>query len=104
MSLVTETNQQYYQGAQVFVVEDAAGQTDFKTSFNTNLVFGSFDPTITNYALNNFKIYISATGLPNSFTEYTTAYRVNDDTISLGTPAVPVSLAQGTYLVVQLKT
>ena len=104
MSLVTETNQQYYQGAQVFVVEDAAGQTDFKTSFNTNLVFGSFDPTITNYALNNFKIYISATGLPNSFTEYTTAYRVNDDTISLGTTAVPVSLAQGTYLVVQLKT
>ena len=103
MSLVTETNQQYYQGAQVFVVEDAAGQTDFKTSFNTNLVFGSFDPTITNYALNNFKIYISATGLPNSFTEYTTAYRVNDNTISLGTPAVPVSLAQGTYLVVQLK-
>ena len=101
MSLVTETNQQYYQGAQVFVVEDAAGQTDFKTSFNTNLVFGSFDPTITNYALNNFKIYISATGLPNSFTEYTTAYRVNDDTISLGTTAVPVSLAQGTYLVVQ---
>jgi len=104
MSLVTETNQQYYQGAQVFVVEDAAGQTDFKTSFSTNLVFGSFDPTITNYALNNFKIYISATGLPNSFTEYITAYRVNDDTISLGTTAVPVSLAQGTYLVVQLKT
>ena len=42
--------------------------------------------------------------MPNSFTEYTTAYRVNDDTISLGTTAVPVSLAQGTYLVVQLKT
>ena len=104
MSLVTETNQQYYQGAQVFVVESATGQTDFKTSFNTDLVFGSFDPTITNYALNNFKIYTSATGLPNSFTEYITSYRVSDDTISLGTTAVPVSLTQGTYLVVQLKT
>ena len=104
MSLVTETNQQYYQGAQVFVVESATGQTDFKTSFNTDLVFGSFDPTITNYALNNFKIYTSATGLPNSFTEYITAYRVANDTISLGTTAAPVSLAQGTYLVVQLKT
>ena len=104
MSLVTETNQQYYQGAQVFVVESATGQTDFKTSFETNLVFGSFDPAITNYALNNFKIYTSATGLPDSFTEYTTAYRVSNDTISLGTVAVPVSLAQGTYLVVQLKT
>ncbi len=104
MSLVTETNQQYYQGAQVFVVENAAGQTDFKTSFETNLVFGSFDPTITNYALNNFKIYTSATGLPNSFTEYITAYRVSNDTISLGTTAVPASLTQGTYLVVQLKT
>ena len=104
MSLVTETNQQYYQGAQVFVVENATGQTDFKTSFETNLVFGSFDPTITNYALNNFKIYTSTTGLPDSFTEYTTAYRVSSDTISLGTIAAPVSLTQGTYLVVQLKT
>ena len=104
MSLVTETNQQYYQGAQVFVVESATGQTDFKTSFNTDLVFGSFDPTITNYALNNFKIYTSATGLPNSFTEYITAYRVSDDTISLGTTAAPVSLTQGAYLVIQLKT
>ena len=74
MSLVTETNQQYYQGAQVFVVESATGQTDFKTSFNTDLVFGSFDPTITNYALNNFKIYTSATGLPNSFTEYLASF------------------------------
>ena len=104
MSLVTETNQQYYQGAQVFVVESATGQTDFKTSFETNLIFGSFDPTITNYALNNFKLYHSTNGLTYNFTEYTTAYRVNDDTISLGTTAVPVSLAQGTYLVVQLKT
>ena len=104
MSLVTETNQQYYQGTQVFLVESAAGQTDFKTSFNTDLIFGSFDPTITNYALNNFKIYTSLTGLPGSFTEYTTDYRVSDNTISLGTALAPVSLAQGSYLVVQLKT
>ena len=59
MSLITETNQQYYQGAQIFVVPATATGQEFTTTFNTDLVFGSFDPTITNYALNNFKLYTS---------------------------------------------
>ena len=37
--LITETNQQYYQGAQVFISDGSASQT-FTTTFNTNLVFG----------------------------------------------------------------
>lgn len=104
MSLVTETNQQYYQGAQPFLVSDAAGQSSFVTNFNTNLVFGSYDNTETNYALNNFKLYTSATGLPGDFTEYTSQYEVNNNTIYIGTQAVPVLLPQNTYVVVQLKT
>ena len=72
MSLVTETNQQYYQGAQVFLAVTA--QKDFIATFETNLVFGSEDPTNTNYALNNFKLYKSQTGLPGSFTEITSGY------------------------------
>ena len=104
MSLVTETNQQYYQGAQPFLVSDAAGQSSFVTNFNTNLVFGSYDNTETNYALNNFKLYTSSNGLPGNFTEYTSQYEVNNNTIYIGTQAAPVLLPQNTYVVVQLKT
>lgn len=99
-----ETNQQYYQGAQPFLVTDVAGQSSFVTTFNTDLVFGSYDNTETNYALNNFKLYTSTTGLPGSFTEYTSQYEVSNNTIYIGTKAVPVLLPQNTFVVVQLKT
>jgi len=99
MASITETNQQYYQGAQIFVVPATATEQEFTTTFNTDLVFGSFDPTITNYALNNFKLYTSATGLPGSFTEYTSAYTVTSNTIK-----VTDSLTANHYLIVQLKT
>ena len=99
MSLIIETNQQYYQGAQIFVVPATATGQEFTTTFNTDLVFGSFDPTITNYALNNFKLYTSTTGLPGSFTEYTSAYTVTSNTIK-----VTGSLTANHYVVVQLKT
>ena len=59
MALITETNQQYYQGSQGFrgAANGAAGQ-EFTTTFDTNLVFGSFDPTNANYTLNNFYVII----------------------------------------------
>jgi hypothetical protein len=62
MSLVTETNQQYYQGAQGFRGNSNGddGQV-FTTTFDTDLVFGSYDPNDINYTLNNFKIYTSTT-------------------------------------------
>ena len=79
MALITETNQQYYQGAQPFLVTNAAGQSSFVTNFNTDLVFGDYDPTATNYALNNFKLYTSSTGLPGSFTEYILKFEVENN-------------------------
>jgi len=96
-----ETNQQYYQGAQPFLVTDAAGQTAFPTTFDTDLIFGSSDPTDIDYALNNFKVYTSTTGLPGSFTEYTSTYTVSNNTINFpgGSP-----IPQNSYVVVQLKT
>jgi hypothetical protein len=100
MSLVTETNQQYYQGAQGFRgvgVAPFSNQT-FITTFDTDLVFGSYDPSNINYTLNNFKIYTSATGLPGSWTEYTSQYTVNDNTIT-----IVGNLAADVFLVVQLK-
>lgn len=99
MSLITETNQQYYQGAQPFLIPTTGSDQKFITSFDTDLVFGSFDPTEVNYALNNFKVYTSPSGLPGSFTEYTSAYTVSDNTIT-----VTGSLTQNHFLIVQLKT
>ena len=89
-------NQQYYAGAQGFTVENALGQTDFTFTFDTNIVFGSFDPTAVDYALNNFKLYSSTDGI--TYTEYITSYTVTGNTIKLG-----VALAQNSVLVCQLK-
>ena len=102
MGLITETNQQYYQGAQQFIADGASGS--FVTTFDTNLILGSFDPTDVDYALNNFKLFTSATGLPGSFIEYNTSYLVLNNTIVLGTVAVPVIPTVGTYFVIQLKS
>ena len=93
--LITETNRQYYEGAQGFIAD---GPNQYVTTFNTDLVFGSWDPNEINYALNNFKLYTSPTGLPGSFEEYLLEYSVVDNTI-----AIADALAIGTYVVVQLK-
>ena len=58
--LITETNQQYYAGAQGFV---STNQNTFTFTFDTQLVFGSWDPADVDYALNNFKLYASTTGI-----------------------------------------
>ena len=96
MGVINETNQQYYAGAQGFTVENALGQTDFTFTFDTNLVFGSFDPTEVDYALNNFKLYSSADGI--TYTEYTASYTVTGNTVKL-----LVALPQNSVLVCQLK-
>ena len=55
MSLITETNQQYYEGAQGFI---GTGRTkSFTATFNTDLVWFTALSTDVNYALNNFKLY-----------------------------------------------
>ena len=96
MGLITETNQQYYQGAQGFRGDNA--KLSFKTTFDTDLVLGSFDPNNTNYTLNNFKLYTSSTGLPGSYSEYITTFTVVDNAVTF-----PVAPATGLYIVVQLK-
>lgn len=95
--LITETNRQYYAGAQTFVGDGS--EDGFTTTFNTNLVFYSYDPNDANYALNNFKLYTSSTGAPDSFTEYVDEYTVTNNTISF----VGYTPADGEYIVVQLK-
>ena len=98
MGLITETNQQYYAGVQKFLAATALGGQVFTTTFDTNLVFGSFNPLAINYALNNFKLYTAAPGVL-TYTEYTDAFTVNGDAITI-TAAIPLN----TSIVVQLKT
>jgi len=98
MSLITETNQQYYQGAQPFLA--AVDQTEFLTTFNTDLVFGSEDPSNVDYALNNFKLYASANGLPGNFIEVTTGYNVIGNTVIFDVAPE----ATTPYIIVQLKS
>ena len=78
MALITETNQQYYQGAQGFRGDGTIGP--FTTTFDTSLVFtdvNSWNPANANYALNNFKIYTSTTGFPGSWSEYLLQYELS---------------------------
>jgi len=95
--LITETNEQYYAGAQRFLL---GAESKVTTTFNTDLVFGSYDPSDPNYALNNFKVYISADGLPGNYDEFTGSYTVTGNTIEFTGATAP---GAGKYIAVQLK-
>jgi len=61
--LITETNRQYYAGAQQFTVPATAVNQTFTSTFDTNLVVGTgnySDPGTLGYNVNNFKIFTSA--------------------------------------------
>ena len=98
MGLITENNEQYYSGSQKFIVPGDAPNQQFTTTFNTNLVFGSYNPAQADYALNNFKLYTAVPGNPN-YTEYVLPYTVTGNTITIAE-----DLDQGISIVVQLKT
>lgn len=104
--LITETNRQYYEGAQGFrairtSVSPLIYTSRFETTFNTDLVFGDWDPLSIDYALNNFKLYKSDTGYPGSFEEVVTSYSISGNEI---TYVSPTNVGPDFYLVVQLKT
>jgi len=82
--LITETNSQYYSGSQTF--EAPIVNSTIKATFDTDLIFGSYDPTTAGYNLNNFKLYVSQLGIPGSFVEYTSSYTVSNNVITLNTP------------------
>lgn len=96
MSLLTENNRQYYEGAQGF--QGDGTNASFTTTFNTDLVFGAASNTAVNYSLNNFKLYSSTSGAPSSWSEVVSGYSVSGNTITFNTPP-----ANGDYIVVQLK-
>lgn len=97
MSLITENNQQYYAGSQSFLSEAGSGQT-FTTTFDTDLIYGSYDPLNVDYALNNFKLYKAEPGQLN-YTEITTEWVATGNDIY-----ITGNLVENTSIIVQLKT
>ena len=98
MGLITETNEQYYAGSQKFIVPGDAPNQQFTTTFNTELVFGSSNPSTIEYAINNFKLYKADIG-SLTYTEYVLPYTVSGNTIT-----IQEDLDEGVGLIVQLKT
>ena len=100
MGLITETNEQYYAGSQIFLVPNDGANQQFTTTFDTDLVFGggtAWSPTDINYALNNFKIYSALPGVL-TYTEYILPYSVSGNTITIAE-----DFDENVSIVVQLK-
>jgi hypothetical protein len=94
--LITETNRQYYAGAQQFYITSAGAGKTFTSTFNTDLIFGSSDNASAQYGLNNFHVYSSPDALtwteltPNN--SKTTAVNVNAN-VATGTQTLTITVA-----------
>ena len=95
MTLISENNRQYYIGAQSFIASGGLPES-FTTTFNTDLVFTTADPTNVNWPANNFYLEVSVDG-GFTYTPLYNTYTVVDNTIT-----VTAGLAAGNYLRVQL--
>jgi hypothetical protein len=96
MSLLTENNRQYYEGAQGFRGDGTT--TKFITTFDTDLKWYAAERTNESYGKNNFKLYTSTNGIPGSWSEVVAGYTVSGNTIEFTTAPV-----DDLYIVVQLK-
>jgi len=94
--LITETNRQYYAGAQQFYIDAAGAGKTFTSTFNTDLIYGSSDKASAQYGLNNFHIFTSPDALtwteltPDS--SQTTAINVNAN-VAVGNQTLTITVA-----------
>jgi len=94
--LITETNRQYYAGAQQFYIDAAGAGKTFTSTFNTDLIYGSSDKASAQYGLNNFHIFTSPDAL--AWTELTpdnsktTATNVNAN-VATGNQTLTITVA-----------
>ena len=104
MSLITETNRQYYEGAKSII--STSGQTVFSfDGFDTSLIWKTSDADNDNYELNNFKFYVS-TDNGVSFNEvvyYTTPTSPRITSVSNGIITLNTGATAGSIYLVQLK-
>jgi hypothetical protein len=104
MSLITETNRQYYEGAKSITA--VAGQTIFDFSgFDTTFIWKTSDVDNDDYELNNFKFYKS-TNNGESFVEvvyYSTPTSPRINTVNNGIITLNTGALAGDIYLVQLK-
>ena len=92
--LITETNEQYYAGAQRFIISDPVVVGDsVTTTFNTDLTYDSVNAELT-----NFVVYTSDDGVAGNYSEFTGPYDVNGNTITFTNTS-----GLRSYIAVQLK-
>ena len=97
MSLLTENNRQYYEGAQGFRSDGTT--TQFTTTFDTDLKFYASKPDVEEYALNNFKIYTSSNGVPGTWVEYKNLnYVIAGNTINFGGLSTTIATVAPSYV------
>ena len=72
--LITETNRQYYAGAQQEYYATGGNNLTMTSTFDTNLIYGSSDSSNGNYGLNNFSLSTSPDAL--TWTELVTSATV----------------------------
>jgi len=101
MSLITETNRQYYEGAKSIIA--TATQTKFTfDGFNTPLVWKTSNVDDDNYELNNFKFYKSTNnGL--DFTEVLSTTAPNISSVVGNVITLTAGATAGNIYLVQLK-
>jgi len=95
MTLIRENNRQYYAGTQTFIATGVIGE-NFVTTFDTNLVFATADPTNVNWPTNNFYLERSVDG-GLTYVPFYNTYGVTANTIIIAS-----GLNAGDYLKAQL--
>ena len=95
MTLIRETNRQYYIGAQSFITTGIVNEQHTAT-FDTNLVWATSDPSNANWPLNNFYLERS-TDAGQTYVPFYNDYTVVGNTITL-----TGGFNAGDYLKVQL--
>ena len=93
--LITETNRQYYAGAQQQYITVAGAGKTMTSTFDTPLVYGSSDPANNNYLLNSFDIFTSPDAL--NWTALTPTSAVS--TTSIISPVAGVALGNQTMTI-----
>ena len=102
--LITETNRQYYAGAQQFTITSTGVGQTFTSTFDTSLVFGNSDPATNDYNLNNFKIFTSPDA--NNWTELNPTSAIASTTgtntaapVNVGNPtSIPLTVTNANIL------
>ena len=96
--LITETNRQYYVGAQQFYINASGVNKTFTSTFETNLTYGSSDSLNNDYLLNNFDIFTSPDAqtwvkLEPSAADASTTATTNATAVPAGTSTLTIAVA-----------